>query len=382
MISLVFWISLFFIVYTYVLYPLLLLLLKIFEKRTTVMDETFSPTVSIVIAVYNERDVIEGRLENLRRIGYQTAKIECIIGSDGSDDGTNLLLAQSNLRELKVKAFPERRGKAAVLNELIPQAEGEIVVLSDANTFYRPDTVRRLVSHFADPQVGAVFGELILESDTRTVGGMGEGYYWMYEYAMKRMESDISTTVGATGAVYAIRKKLFKPLPTDKPVMDDFIIPLNIVKEGFKVKYEPQAVAHEIPSNSVSGEFRRKVRIGAANFYGLSEFAALLHPRYGFASLALWSRKILRWCVPFLMMVMIAASLMLAVDSQLFRVIVFLEAALFASALLGFVLERIKIRTGILGVPYYFVAMNLALFVGFLKFAFGRQPATWEVIRS
>jgi len=378
-----FWAPLFLILYTYMLYPLILLVVRRFKTaRSTTPEFHELPGVSVVVAVYNEEKTLDEKMKNLFMTDYPREKIEFLFGSDGSDDRTNTILLEQKDMALKVDIFHQRRGKAAVLNELIPRARGEIVVLSDANTFYLPSTIRLLVQHFSDSTVGAVCGELILESDFHTVGGVGEGYYWRYENRMKQMESDLQTTVGATGAVYAIRQRLFRPLPEHKPVMDDFIIPLSIVRQGYAVRYEPNARAHERPSNSVIGEFRRKVRIGAANFYGLPEFVSLLHPCYGFAALALWSRKILRWCVPFFMIVMITASVVLAGESRFFYAIASLEAAFFASAFLGFVLEKVRLRISIFGLPYYFVAMNVALFVGFIKFAIGRQPATWDVIRS
>jgi cellulose synthase/poly-beta-1,6-N-acetylglucosamine synthase-like glycosyltransferase len=381
--AIMFWAASFLILYTYALYPLILFVvrsLKATERNVSKSDQL--PSVSVVVAVYNEEETLHEKMKNLFITDYPREKVEFLFGSDGSDDKTNQILQERKDPALKVEVFPLRRGKAAVLNRLIPIARSEIVVLSDANTFYLPTTIRKLVQHFSDSSVGAVCGELTLESDFHTVGGIGEGYYWRYENKMKQMESDLQTTVGATGAVYAIRKELFRPLPEHKPVMDDFIIPLNIVKQGYVVRYEPQAKAHERPSNSVIGEFRRKVRISAANFYGLSEFSSLLHPRYGFAALALWSRKILRWCVPFLMIVMIIASLFLAEQSRFFRLIAALETVFLASAFLGLILEKAKLRIGILGLPYYFVAMNAALLVGFVKFALGRQSAAWDVIRS
>jgi cellulose synthase/poly-beta-1,6-N-acetylglucosamine synthase-like glycosyltransferase len=387
----VFWTSFIGVVYTYVLYPLLLVIATAIKKMLTRHNVKFTHRgnnsstpffVSVVVPAHNEERVLENKLRNLQRTVYPHDRIEFLVGSDGSTDRTADILRTARLPGLKARIFPERRGKAAVLNELIPKADGEIIILSDANTFCLPTTIEKLVQHFSDPSIGAVCGELTLDADSNTVGGVGEGYYWRYENRMKQMESDLCTTVGATGAVYAIRKNLFKPLPEHKPVMDDFVIPLNIAKQGYAVRYEPAASAHERPSNSVIGEFRRKVRIGAANFYGLSEFVSLLHPRYGFVAFALWSRKILRWCVPFFLIMTVAASLVLAGESRFFYVVSVLEGAFCAIALCGVILEKANLKIGAFGLPYYFLAMNLALFLGFIKFLIGREPATWDVIRS
>ena len=376
-----FWLCLTLIAYTYLVYPLFLVAASKVVGRGRPHHLEALPSVSVVVAVYNEKDVIDEKIKNLLALDYPHDRIEFLIGSDGSNDGTNEMVLNARTANVRLIPFERRRGKASVLNEIIPAASNEIVVLSDANTFYDTDTVQKLVRQFGDPNVGAVCGELVLKSDTGTAGGFGEGRYWEIENAMKRMESDIRTTIGATGAVYAIRKSLFKPLPVDKPVMDDFLIPLNIIREGYSVKYDPEAMAHERPSNSVQGEFRRRVRISAANFHGLRDFRALLNPRYGFAALALWSRKVLRWCVPLLLLVMAAASILSMKESPVIQIAVVCEVLFLLAAAVGFVIDRSRRRTGIFGLPYYFIAMNAALIIGFVKFLFRKQPTTWDVIR-
>jgi cellulose synthase/poly-beta-1,6-N-acetylglucosamine synthase-like glycosyltransferase len=214
-----------------------------------------------------------------------------------------------------------------------------------------------------------------------SVGGIGEGSYWTYENALKRMESDIRSTLGATGAVYAIRKSLFEVLPTSKPVTDDFLIAAKIARKGFDIKYEPRAKAYEKPSGSVAGEFTRKVRIGAANLHGLAEYWQMLGPRFGFVAWALWSRKIIRWAVPFLLIMALVCSLILAQESQLYRGFVIAEVIFVAAAAVGFILDRMGVKAGFFGFPYYFLAMNSALFVGALRFLRGREPTTWKVVR-
>ena len=187
------------------------------------------PRVTVVISVYNEARNLPAKLDNCREIDYPPEKLEILFGSDGSTDGSVALIESASIARTRVISFAERRGKAPVLNDLIRETEGEIIVFSDANTTFRTDTVRSLVRHFEQPDVGAVCGSLTLRSDDRTAGGFGESAYWKYENLLKLLESQIETTVGATGGVYAIRKSLFKPLPTKTSVPDDFVLPMNVL---------------------------------------------------------------------------------------------------------------------------------------------------------
>jgi len=382
--GIVFWSCLLMVGYTYLFYPVVLILLKTLLKTKSpeqMPGKGFVQRISVLVAAYNEDGVLKDKITNLSGVDYQKDKIEFIFGSDGSTDKTNDILNECRVPNLRPVIFSNRRGKAAVLNELVSMAKGDIIVLSDANTFYAPNTISELVKHFKDPAVGAVCGELILESKDQNRGGMQEISYWNYENTIKRLESDIKTTLGATGAVYAIRKVLFKPLPAGKTIMDDFLISLSIIEQGYSIKYEPEARAYEKVSGSVAGEFRRKVRIGAANFHGISEFARLLHPRYGFASFALWSHKIVRWFVPFLLIALFASNALLSANSGFYGVAFVLQLIFLALGIIGLMAECFSVNLWFLGLPYYFIAMNAALFVGFGRFLFNRQRPTWDVVR-
>lgn len=386
LLQLFFWISLSLIGYTYVVYPLFVLVLSLSKKKSFIEEKQFDfPTVSVVVSVYNEEQIIAEKLKNCARTDYPENKIEFLFGSDGSSDRTNSIVQkvidENHSHIVRLFAFSNRRGKASVLNEIVPKANGDIVVFSDGNTMFESNTIKKLVQHFRDKNVGAVCGELVLIADSKTAGGSGEFSYWSYENNLKKLESHVQTIIGATGAVYAIRKHLYTLLPISKTIMDDFLIPLEIVKKGFSVKYEPEAFAFEKSSDSIQGEFKRKVRIGAANFHGISNIKQLLHPRYGFVAFALWSHKIFRWCVPFLLMFIFLTSLPLSVHSELYRNILYGELAFLFLGFIGFIMERLKINISFLSLPYYFLAMNTALFVGFLKFLFNKQRPTWEVIR-
>ncbi|HWP83090.1 MAG TPA: glycosyltransferase family 2 protein [Bacteroidota bacterium] len=380
--SVLLWVSFLLILYTYALYPFLLLLItRPQNSQKDVQSKKNVPSVTILISAHNEEQVISQRISNLKELDYPKEKLQVLIGSDGSTDGTNALMTKAKTSHIKLVTFQQRRGKAAVLNDLMTQARGEIVIFSDANTIFDPGVVKRLVRHFSDPQVGAVSGELRLETDRRSVGGVGESFYWQYETLVKRLESRFASLVGATGGVYAIRKSLFEPLPIGKSVNDDFVIPLHILKKGYRVVYEPEAVAFEHVAGSVRGEFKRKVRIGAQNFASVWLVKDMLHPKKGFPAFALWSHKILRWCVPFFLIILFSSSLALSLYDDSYRSLFWAHVVFWGLVVIGFTAEQIDWNIGVGGFPYYFVAMNAALFVGFIKFLAGVHTAAWEVTR-
>jgi biofilm PGA synthesis N-glycosyltransferase PgaC len=375
------WSMLAVVAYTYCVYPMIMFVLGTRRRVGPVQDKEPLPAVSLVISLYNEERILGAKLANLKYIEYPPDKLEILIGSDGSDDASNEILRRSDVPNLAVHIFSARRGKAAVLNDLVKAARGNIVVFSDANTMYERETVRKLVRHFADPRVGAVCGELVLLAGNASRSGIWEKSYWAYETSLKKCESNFRTLIGATGAVYAIRSALYEPLPTTKAVTDDFLIPLRIVKKGYVVTYDPSALAHEEASHTVLQEFTRRVRIGASNFNTIPEITDLLNPRSGFVSFGLWSHKILRWCVPFFLLGIFAASTVLAGTSSFYFWFFLLQLGFLVVGFLGFLAERLNLKIRTLGYPYYFIVMNTALFVGFLKFLFRRPMPMWKVMR-
>jgi biofilm PGA synthesis N-glycosyltransferase PgaC len=379
--EILFWTCLALVLHTYILYPLTVALMKHFRTISGPPRSGVESAVSVVIAVYNEEAFIRERVENIYAGTYPADKLELLVGSDGSTDRTNDILASFSAPGFRSFPFRQRRGKAGVLNDLMKEARGEIVVFSDANTIFMPDTIPELVQSFSDPAVGAVTGELVLHSGQGSVGGDGEVSYWRFENWLKHAESDAGSTLGASGGVYAIRRSLWRPLPYEKSIVDDFVIPMNVLKAGLVVRYNRSARAFEKAAGTVSGEFTRKVRIGASNFNGIPEFFELLSPRYGFVSFALWSHKILRWFVPFFLIALTAAAVSLRDASPFYDAVVRLIALFAVFALLGMAADKFGWRIGVFGYPYYFLAMNCALLFGFFKSITGRQAPVWEVVR-
>lgn len=378
--SALFWFSWCAIAYTYIIFPLLLALIaRIARGRRDAAverhlpDPPDLPRVAMVVAAYNEEGVIATKLENTWGLDYPADRFELLVGSDGSSDATAALLAHCKDPRLKAFAFSERRGKISVLNDLLQQVDADIVVMSDANTIFAPDAVKLLVQHFADPTVGCVSGELGLDNG----GGVsGEGLYWRYEGWIKRNESRLGFLIGSNGGIFAIRRELYRPLPAST-VVEDFVITMQVLEQGYNVRFEPAARAMEPACPSARAEMIRKIRIGAGGFQALGLTGQLLHPRYGLRAFAFWGHKVLRWLVPLFCVVALGANVgLLGVD--LYRV-------LFLGQLAGAALAGWAYHATPAAAPprwsrpvTYFYLMNYALLCGFLRFLLRTQRVTWD----
>jgi cellulose synthase/poly-beta-1,6-N-acetylglucosamine synthase-like glycosyltransferase len=332
----------------------------------------------MVIAAYNEVSIIGKKIENCLSLDYPADRIEFLVGSDGSTDGTERVVASCGDGRVKSVHFPRRRGKVVVLNELVPLAKGDIVVFSDANTIYGCGAIKSLARHFTDPRIGGVCGHLRIVNPNQGTAGLGEGLYWRYEVALKKLESRIHSTIGANGAIYAIRRELFRPLPVERALMDDFLIPLKIVELGYRVIYEPEALGQEDASYTIGDEFKRKARIGAANYNSLYYIYPLLNPAAGYVAFFLWSHKVIRWFVPLLLILAFIGNLMV-VGHTPFQLFFVLQISFYLLSLVGFIVNLLGLRKlKVLSVPYYFVIVNAALLVGFIRFVTRTQRAAWE----
>lgn len=374
-----FWTSVFLVGYTYLVYYAILLVLSHWQKRIRKKAPEYTPSVSILVSAYNECKIIEEKIKNFLALDYPKQKIDLIIGSDHSTDGTDAIVKRyaKKYQNVRLYSFPVREGKANGLNKIAPHARGEILIFSDANTLYHPDAVRKLISHFIDPQVGGVCGELILIPPDENPGGAGESLYWKYENRIKQLEGKIKTVFGATGGIYAIRKSLFKPLPPHQTnISDDFLIPMEVVAQGYDVVYDEKAKAWEYASKTMKDEFSRKVRIGAADLYALKKITFLLHPRHGFVAFGLWSHKIIRWSVPLFMVVALVSNCLLF-SIPFYRGIFFLQLGFYFFALLGWVCDLNQWRLRMFSIFYYFVGVHLGLMVGYWKYFTKNIRPTW-----
>ena len=381
----VFWGAVLLLVHTYFLYPLVLFLMdgirQVFrnvrfmrqraEKRQGKAERL--PPVTLVVAAHNEAACIGAKLSNSLGLNYPADRFEVLIGSDGSTDGTDQAVLQCRDSRVHLSAAP-RGGKASVLNRCVPAARGEIVVLSDANTMIEPDAIRMLVRHFEDPEVGAVCGRLKLYNPTKRE--YEESAYWEYESLIKLYEGKLGSVMGANGGLYAIRRRLFTALPPGT-IVDDLVIALRILENGYQVRYESEAIACEETTEDYGREFGRRARIAAGNFQSLRVVPGLLSPAAGFRAFAFWSHKVLRWCAPALMALAFVANCFL-LASPVYRVLLAGQLLFYGMAFAG----KARWFDGALrraaSVAYYFVTMNVAIAVGFWRFARGSQAAAWE----
>ncbi|MEM7707643.1 MAG: glycosyltransferase family 2 protein [Pseudomonadota bacterium] len=390
MMTVVFWLSAGLIIYTYFGYPVLLTIASAFvqmardlrflltrrERRVSRAGEL--PSVTVLVAAYNEESCISERVENLLALDYPEDRLEVLVGSDGSTDRTAEILSSIEDPRFKSHCFDENRGKISVLNDLMLKASGDVVVMTDANTVYQPDTVRMLVRHFSDEAIGAVCGELQLID--KASGQNRDGAYWRYEQVLKFHESRLGALLGANGAIYAIRRMLYEPLPADT-IVDDFQIAMNIARKGLTVVYDPESVASEPVAPDLRAEHGRRVRIGAGNYQSISRVRWALNPRAGWRWFTFVSHKLLRWFVPHLMVLALVTNLLL-IELPRYRVLLAGQLLFYALAIYGLLRLRAERPNGFLvSLASFFLAMNAALLQGFVRFLRADLGGAWSRTR-
>jgi cellulose synthase/poly-beta-1,6-N-acetylglucosamine synthase-like glycosyltransferase len=346
------------------------------DRRARCETEEDWPTVSLVFSAFDEEACIRAKIENCLALDYPRDRLEILVGCDGCTDRTAELARSAGGSRVAVHEFPARAGKPAVISRLVPAAQGDLVVLTDANAMLEAGAVRALVRRFRDPSVGAVVGRLRLFDPSR--GDVEESLYWKYETLLKYYEGKHGCVLGANGGIYAVRRLLFSPLRPDT-IIDDFVIPIRIAVRGFQVAFEPDAIAHEDVTGEPAREFARRARIGAGDWQALARVPEVLDPRSGFLFFAFVSHKLLRWATPLLLALALAANFVAAGEPGAWglRALLAAQVAFYALAIAG--------RSGVSGplrrvaaLAHYFVAMNAALAVGFWRFVRGTQPATWQ----
>jgi poly-beta-1,6-N-acetyl-D-glucosamine synthase len=369
-----FWVMFFFILYTYVGYPLLLWLVPRF-KRLGVCKTVFKPRVSIVLAVLNEESRIGARLENLLQQGYPPGKLEIIVVSDGSTDCTCAVVRSFGENGVKLVELASRQGKAVALNQGVALATGEIIVFADARQRFELDAVANLVANFSDPMVGCVSGELVLLSDSESQIKAEMGAYWRYEKWIRKMESLTGSVVGATGAIYAIRRELFRSLPA-MTILDDVLTPLNVVCQGYRCLFDGRSVAYDTISLDAAQEWHRKVRTLAGNWQLLSLCPALLVPWLNPCWWRFLSHKIMRLIVPFALLLLFASGMML--HGGFYMAATAAQLLFYGMALAGCRVPAVR-RVRIASFCYFFLVMNAAAVSGFWLWITGRSGAAWKL---
>ncbi len=380
-----FWICLFILFYTFFGYGLLLYLLvkikDLFGKREQAPISDFIPTVTVLVTAFNEEKVMREKILNTLSLQYPPDKIRYLFVTDGSQDATPLIVSEYPL--ITLMHLPERGGKMAALNRAMQVVQSDIVVVTDANTYINPDGLLMLCRHFHDPLTGAVAGEKRVRIQQADNATSLEGVYWKYESLIKQMESSFYSVMGAAGELFGFRTSLYKPLPDDT-LLDDFMISMVIASKGFRIRYEPKAIAIESTSRDIKEELKRKKRIASGAIQSLVRmkgwFFSITQPQLWFAFI---SHRFLRWIIaPYLLplLLLLNTFLVMAPQAPLIIILIFsLQSVCYIWACLGFLMQRRLVQQKWVFIPFYFCMMNYALIAGMLRYLFGKQSVVWEM---
>ncbi len=378
----IFWSSVAFLVYAYGGFALLVGLVGLVQRRR-VRKLPITPSVSLIIAAYNEEKVIAERLDNALAMDYPRDRLQILVASDGSTDGTDDIVASYASKGVLLLSLP-RRGKIRTLNAAVARATGKILVFTDANIMCRADTLRALAANFADAGVGGVAGHTTYTLDPGSESSSyGERLYWRYDTWLKKLESQTGSIVSAHGGLYAIRRVLFRPVP-DGAVTDDFAISTQVVAQGYRLVFEPEALATEVAVPEAQREFRRRVRLMTRGLRGVYLRRRLLNPRkYGFYSIILASHKLARRLVPVSLAILGVASIAAWSQGPLYQAAVLAQAFFYGMASVGYLLRRSRMgRLRLLYIPFYYCMANVACSVAWVHALRGRRIEVWQPQRQ
>ena len=376
----IFWLSVAAVGYAYVGYPLLLALISKIRPKP-VHSAEWTPSVSIIIAAYNEERDLAAKLENTLALDYPKSHLEIIVTSDCSSDRTDEIAKSFASRGVRLHRQPERHGKTAAQNAAVEIARSEIIVFSDATTHYQRDVLRLLTPAFADQSVGCATGRVIYQDVKSSSVGAGTQSYWNYEFFLKRHESNVCSLIGVCGCMYAVRKSAYVPLYND--ACSDFIIATTMVEQGLRAVYVPEAVCMEEPNRQAKRELAARVRIISQTFADLWRNRSVLNPfRSGFYAVQLWSHKIVRYLVPMFLIAIFIASGYLAPRHAFYAALFVAQVAFYFAALVSALLEKLGWSVRLLALPQYFVITNLASLIAFVKFVSGESYTRWEPHRE
>ena len=389
--EILFWTAAFVIFYTYGGYGLFvfifLKLRSLFGSSVNIPDQLTEkdlPEVCLIIAAYNEKEYVDQKIQNSLSLDYPPGKIKIIWVNDGSDDGTPELVAR--YPEVMLLHNPKRSGKIEGMNRGVEHSTAPILIFSDANTMLSLNSLKAVVRHFQDKTVGCVAGEKqFYKVKNQPVAATGEGFYWRIESWLKQLDYQFYSTIGATGELFAIRRELFHRVEPDT-LLDDFMISMRAAQQGFRVAYEPAAVAVEHGSSNVKEELKRKVRIAAGCYQSMFRLKKLLNPFFHFRLFFQYvSHKVLRWTLaPLALPVLFLSGIVLAASkdpfstSSIYFVLLVLQLAFYLLAFFGSLTQNHPVRARFIYAPFYFTAMNYAMYKGFFRFLKGKQTVLWE----
>jgi biofilm PGA synthesis N-glycosyltransferase PgaC len=382
--KIIFWVSLFIIAYSYIGYAILLFMLvrikSLFAKPSVYENNTYEPLVTLVVAAYNEEDFIQTKMDNTLQLDYPEEKLEVIFITDGSTDATPDIIRRN--RRFRLLHEAGRKGKVAAMNRAIDHVSSPIVVFCDANTLLNKECIRHLVRHYQHEKVGAVAGEKKIHvTEEGKAAAAGEGLYWKYESFLKKLDAELYSVVGAAGELFSVRTTLFEKAAEDT-IIEDFVQSLKVCLKGYVVQYEPKAYAVETGSVSMREEQKRKVRICAGAFQAMGILKELFNIfKRPLLSFQFISHRILRWtiCPLCIFTLLISNMFLVLLDQGLFYfVFLFLQLVFYSLALVGWINASRNIKIKILYIPYYFLFMNISVFLGFARFVGKKQSVLWE----
>jgi cellulose synthase/poly-beta-1,6-N-acetylglucosamine synthase-like glycosyltransferase len=375
----IFWILVFVIAYIYIGYALLIYLISLFADKK-VNKKDFEPSVTILITAYNEQKNIRRKLDNALSSDYPKNKLEIIVASDGSTDHTDSIVKEFAERNVRLIRIEGRKGKTSAQNAAIKAAKGEIVVFSDATTVYMKDALRKIVRNFNDEQVGCVSGRLRYVKNISSAISVGSASYWEYEVFIRESQTKLWSLGGATGCIYAIRTKLFTALPED--IISDLVEPLEIFAQGYRVVFEPEAVALEDALETKDKEMKMRIRVITRAMSGFLYMKRIFNPlKYPYLSFHLMSHKVLRWFFFELAFSLLLTNIFL-VNEPIYRAILLLQIVFYGFAVLGYFINRIHGRKfKIFTYPFYFCLIHVASVLSLLEIIKGKKRIVWETNR-
>lgn len=372
----VFWLCASVTVYVYAGYPLLVQCLARFLGKS-VARAAIRPTVTVIIAAYNEARGIRAKLDNVSSLEYSQGLVDVIVTSDASSDGTDEIVKAYDPSRVRLIRVEGRRGKTACQNIAMQIATGEVVVFTDATTRIEPRALIALTANFADPAVGCVAGSLVYETTGQNPTGEGGAAYWSYELGLRRAESALGSLVGVSGCLYAVRRSEYRPIAPE--LISDFVIALHLHERGMRTVLEPAAVCFEETLEETGQELAMRVRVAVRSINALVAERRLLNPvRYGRYAWQLWSHKVLRYASPLFGIIALGSSLALAAQ-PLYLALFALQVLIIAAGIAGFLLHAKRPR--LLTKPYYFLLTNVASLLAILRYLKGERIVTWKPIR-
>lgn len=364
-----------FIFYTYFGYPIILVLLNIFQREKNLPPVSRLPSISLIIPVYNEEGFIEPKLKNTLRLDYPEDKLKIIVASDGSTDRTVPIVRKYLSRGIKLLDFPAHRGKMSAINRTCSRIESDLIVFTDASAIFHRTALRELAAPFADDTVGAVSGALYLREENSPSADLKVDWYWRMEKFIRRRESELYSCVSATGAIYAVRREVFTPWPEDT-ILDDLLIPLEAVRRGLRIVFADRAVAWEATPTDLKLEFKRKVRTLAGNYQAFSRASWAFMPWRSGIWAVLISHKLFRLLVPFALPVLLLST---GAGPPFLRPLFYLQIVFYILAGLGWLSSRSGTKpVRLFSVPFTFLLLNAAAFQAFVVFFFRKNRIAWK----